>query len=196
MKPRLTEIAQQRVGDVLSPGDFAIDATAGNGHDTVFLSRSVAADGRVFSFDVQTAAIAATQSRLVESGLRNVTLVQKSHAELESTLPPETVGRVAAVMFNLGYLPGGDHSVMTETPSTLAAIDAALRVLRSGGVLTIIAYPGHAGGDTETTAVGRHLEGLTPDAYAVEQVTGQSGRNASPILFVVTRQPRSASDDT
>ena len=90
-------------------------------------------------------------------------------------------------MFNLGYLPGGDHTVVTETESTLTAIDSALQVLRKSGVLTILAYPGHSGGDTETTAVTHHLDRLSPDAYSVERIDGQSGRNASPILFVVTK---------
>ena len=187
MKRRLTEIAQQRVADVLLPGDCAIDATAGNGHDTDFLSRTVGADGRVFAFDIQPEAVAATKARLAESDLQNVDLFQNSHADLESLVPHDAVGRVAAVMFNLGYLPGGDHAVVTTTQSTLAAIDAALRVLRGGGVLTVVAYPGHAGGDTETAAVDQHLEGLDPDACSVERIDGQSGRNASPILFVVTK---------
>lgn len=188
MKRRLTEIAQQRVADVLLPGDCAIDATAGNGHDTKFLSRTVGADGRVFAFDIQSEAVAATKTRLAKSGLRNVDLFQESHADLGSLLPYDADGHVAAVMFNLGYLPGGDHAVVTETQSTLAAIDAALRILRSGGVLTIVAYPGHAGGDSEATSVGQHLESLAPDACSVERIDGQSGRNASPILFVVTKR--------
>ena len=188
MKPRLTELAQQRVADVLSDGDIAVDATAGNGHDTVFLAARVGERGRVFAFDVQPAAIAATEAKLAEAGLRNATVFQKSHADLEAVLPPDFPGRVGAVMFNLGYLPGGDHAVVTETDSTLAAIDAANRVLRTGGVLTVVAYPGHEGGDTETTAVARHLARLSPQIFSVERFDGLSGRNASPILFVVTKQ--------
>ena len=124
MNLRLTEIAQQRVADVLSEGEFAVDATAGNGHDTAFLAARVGPTGRIFAFDVQPEAVAATRARLAEYGLRNVTLFQKSHAELESMLPHDVAGHVGAVMFNLGYLPGGDHAVVTETQSTLAAIDA------------------------------------------------------------------------
>jgi SAM-dependent methyltransferase len=188
MKMRLTEIAQQRVADVLLEGDFAVDATAGNGHDTAFLAARVGLVGQVFAFDVQPEAIAATNALLAESGLRNVTLSQKSHAELESALPHDVVGGVGAVMFNLGYLPGGDHAVVTEAQSTLAAIDAALRILRDGGVLTIVAYPGHAGGAAEAAAVAEHLTGLAPEACSVERIDGQSGRNVSPILFVVTKR--------
>ncbi len=188
MKRRLTEIAQQRVADVLLPGDCAIDATAGNGHDTEFLSRTVGTEGRVFAFDIQPEAITATRTRLAKSGLQNVDLYQISHADLESTLPRDAGGHVATVMFNLGYLPGGDHAVVTTVQSTLTAIAAALRVLRNGGVLTVVAYPGHEGGDTEATAVGQHLEELDPDAHSLERVDGQNGRNASPILFMVTKR--------
>ena len=141
MKQRLTEIAQQRVAETLTSGDFAIDATAGNGHDTAFLAQLVGINGQVFAFDVQPEAIAATQSRVADLGWKNVTLFQKSHAELEFVLPSDASGRVGAAMFNLGYLPGGDHAIVTESESTLDAINAALRIMRSGGVLTIVAYP-------------------------------------------------------
>ncbi len=170
MRMRLTELAQQRVAAVLSAGEFAIDATAGNGHDTVFLARSVGADGRVFAFDVQRTAINSTENRLDQLGLRNVDLFLRSHAELESSLPEQVIGHAGAVMFNLGYLPGGDHAIVTESRSTLFAIDAALRVLRSEGVL-----------------VAGYLAALVPNAYAVERVDGQSGRNTSPVLFVVQK---------
>jgi predicted methyltransferase len=187
MRMRLTELAQQRVAAVLSAGEFAIDATAGNGHDTVFLARSVGADGRVFAFDVQRTAINSTENRLDQLGLRNVDLFLRSHAELESSLPEQVIGHAGAVMFNLGYLPGGDHAIVTESRSTLFAIDAALRVLRSEGVLTVVAYPGHTGGDVEATRVAGYLAALVPNAYAVERVDGQSGRNTSPVLFVVQK---------
>lgn len=183
---RLTEIAQQRVTDVLGSGEYAIDATAGNGHDTAFLAQHVGPGGRVFAFDVQPTAIAATRQRLADLGLQNIDLLQRSHSELESALPNDARGQVGAVMFNLGYLPGGDHAVVTETSATLTAIDAALCVLRPGGVLTIVGYPGHSGGDVETAAVAQHLEQLEPGAFTLERTDGASGRNVAPVLFVVT----------
>ncbi|MBI1314968.1 methyltransferase domain-containing protein [bacterium] len=184
---RLTEIAKQRVATALRPGEIAIDATAGNGHDTVFLAQCVGPSGRVFAFDMQTAAMELTRDRLAKLEIENVDLFQMSHAHLDVTLPGTVRGSVGAVMFNLGYLPGGDHALVTESPSTLSGIDAALRLLRPGGMLAIVAYPGHAGGDVEAAAVSSRLEQLDPTAFCCERIDGQSGRNVSPILFVVTK---------
>jgi len=148
---RPTARAHREIAAVLSPGDTAIDATAGNGHDTVFLAKLVGDTGLIFAFDVQEQAIASTRERLAQEGLlERVKLVHGSHAALHAYAAP---GSVAAVMFNLGYLPGGDHTVITRTAETLQALGEALHALKPGGVLTIVCYPGHEGGDQESAAV-------------------------------------------
>ena len=50
-------IAHRVAESVLREGDLAVDATAGNGHDTVFLAQAVGETGKVFAIDVQAAAI-------------------------------------------------------------------------------------------------------------------------------------------
>ncbi len=148
---RPTARAHREVAAVLRPGDAAVDATAGNGHDTVFLAGLVGGTGTVIAFDVQAQAIASTRERLAAAGLlERVELVHGSHAGIAEHAAP---GSVAAVMFNLGYLPGGDHSLITRREETLAALEAAMAVLRPGGLLTIVCYPGHPGGDEESAAV-------------------------------------------
>lgn len=185
---RLTELAQQKIAAVLNDGDTAVDATAGNGLDTLFLAECVGLHGRVFAFDVQADAITSTRGRLERAGIQNVQLTQRSHAELKAALPADVLGHVRAIMFNLGYLPGGDHCVVTDTSSTLTALNAALDVLGDSGMLTIVAYPGHAGGDAEARAVADWLMSLDTSDVAVERVDGNSGRNVSPILFIATKQ--------
>lgn len=148
---RPTARAHREVAAVLRPGDLAIDATAGNGHDTVFLAGLVGDAGKVLAFDVQAEAIAATRTRVDAAGLTGrVEFIHGSHAGLGDHVLP---GSVSAVMFNLGYFPGGDHRLITRTEVTLAALDAALAVLKPGGILTIVCYPGHPGGDEESVAV-------------------------------------------
>lgn len=148
---RPTARAHREIAAVLQPGDAAIDATAGNGHDTSFLAEKVGCTGKVIAFDVQEQAIFSTRERLAAAGLlERVELVQGSHAAMAKHAAP---GSVAAVMFNLGYLPGGDHTVITRAEDTLRALDAALGVLKPGGILTVVCYPGHAGGDEESAAV-------------------------------------------
>lgn len=150
MTKRATVLAHEVVAEAVQAGDIAVDATAGNGHDTVFLAGLVGDSGRVLAFDVQAAAIESSRARVEAAGLSDrVELFHESHARLAERVS----GGVAAVMFNLGYLPGADHAVITETDETIRALDAAVSVLRPGGVVTIVCYPGHAGGDVEAAAV-------------------------------------------
>ena len=79
----LTDQAKQILADKLSAGDFVIDATAGNGHDSLFLAQQVGPSGRIFAFDIQQLAIDATRQRLEKHNtLAQVDLLQESHAQL------------------------------------------------------------------------------------------------------------------
>lgn len=186
--PRLTEQAQTLVREVVKPGDSVIDATAGNGHDTCFLAEAVGKNGRVVAFDVQNDALQRTSARLDDVGYQNVTLHQRSHAEIKDAVPEFLHGCVAAVMFNLGYLPGGDHEVTTSTESSLTAITVALRLVRSGGIVTVLAYPGHAGGDDEAGSVRYLLEELHPDEFETSIRRSATTSETAPLLFVIVRR--------
>jgi predicted methyltransferase len=183
---RLTETVHRILGSQLRAGDVAVDATAGNGHDTLFLSETVGPKGKVYAFDVQEAAIEITRARLSSSGLENVELLRESHADLVRFLPAEHHGRVAAITFNLGYLPGSDKTATTKTQTTLVAIDAGLKLLREEGVITVLAYTGHPGGLEEADAVAERLETLDPQSFHVDIHTKTAER--APRLFVVTRR--------
>lgn len=156
MNERPTARVHRELAALLREGDLAIDATAGNGHDTLFLAQQVGAGGRVLAYDIQAAAIAATRERIAAAGLAGrVELHQASHATMARHAP---AGGVAAIVFNLGYLPGGDHAVITRTGETLAALAVAAALLRPGGLLAVTCYPGHPGGDAESEAVLRWAE--------------------------------------
>jgi glycine oxidase len=186
--PRLTEQAQTLVRDVVRPGETVIDATAGNGHDTCFLAEAVGHDGRVFAFDVQSDALQRTSARLADIGYTNVTLLQRSHAEMKDALPKVEHGSVAAVMFNLGYLPGGDHAVTTRTESSLDAISTALNLVRAGGIVTVLVYPGHAGGDDEASSVQRMVEKLPAADFEVSVRRSATTNETAPMLYVIVHR--------
>ena len=101
----------------LAKGGVAVDATAGNGHDTLFLARQACPGGKVFAFDLQAAAIASTRRRLMDEGIAEdcFELVHAGHEQLDQRLPAGLRGRVRVIMFNLGYLPGSDKSLITRT---------------------------------------------------------------------------------
>lgn len=154
--------ARKLVEDRLRPGEPAVDATAGTGVDTLFLARTSGRRGTVYAFDIQEKALQRTTERLAgDEGLAAVYLLCMSHHRMEEAVAAEHKGKLAAAMFNLGYLPGEDtKEIITRTATTLPALDAALRLLRTDGVLTIVLYPGHAGGREECEAVEAWAAGL------------------------------------
>ena len=181
---RLTEQAHTAIRTRVALNATVIDATAGNGHDTLFLAELVGSRGTVFAFDIQNQALETTRSRLKQAGVTNVTLLNCSHADMADAVPESLHGQISAVMFNLGFLPGGDHSLTTQPASTLQAVESALGLLKTGGILTLVAYPGHPGGDAETLAVEDYLASLDrPDLTFHPPVS--SDTDAGPRLFIV-----------
>lgn len=180
---RPTEIAKQLISHVLTHGDAAIDATIGNGHDTLFLAQCVGANGKVIGFDVQEEALLSTQKKLLENGAHaQVTLHLASHEKMKHFIHE----KVKAVMFNLGYLPGSDHALITETSCTIAALDAACSLLASGGIITVVCYPGHAGGDEETQAVKDWASRLK-EHYRVRIFEKQNTLRPAPLLLAISK---------
>lgn len=178
--------AQAFVKDRVHEGETVVDATVGNGVDTLFLMRVVGVKGRVYGFDVQAAALDAAHQRIAtEPAAGSVTFTLRSHEEMEAVIPPPFHGTAGAVMFNLGFLPGAEAAVITRTESTLPALDAALRLLRSGGIVTVIVYPGHEGGDVEADAVAAWAAALPKEAYQVltYRFTNR-GANAAYLIAV------------
>jgi predicted methyltransferase len=190
----LTQLAHEAVSKVLQSGDIAIDFTAGNGWDTLFLARCVGSTGHVYAFDIQSAAIQSTHQLLTQHAVRScVTLEQVSHAQGLDRIPYEHRTRIQAGMMNLGYLPSGDKSITTQTSSTLVAIRCLLDWLQPSGLLSILAYTGHAGGQAEADGVRALLAKLDSKAYAVTQVPAEPTSKA-PILFTVRKQDVASSN--
>jgi predicted methyltransferase len=162
---------------------IAVDATAGNGHDTLFLAQSVGPTGIVYAIDIQPASITASRQRIVDAGVdKSVVLIQASHDNWSAILPAEHYRKVDAVMMNLGYLPGGDQAIKTQAESTTKAIREAFAWLKPGGILTVLVYIGHPGGEEECAAVrATFLEYLSSPDQLHEQPS-RPGTNG-PILF-------------
>jgi len=179
-----TQLAHHLVRAALKPGAWVVDATLGNGFDTLFLAECVGATGRVFGFDVQAAALAATAERV--RGLPQVTLIESGHERLRERLPRDAEGRLAAVMFNLGYLPGAPKDVTTTSPTTLDAMDQALDLLSVGGLITMVLYRGHPGGEAESDGVLARAERL-PSNFAASLTQRVNAASPAPALLVIER---------
>ena len=120
---RAVHLAHHLLSEVVTPGGTAIDATAGNGYDSLFLARLVGPRGKVYAIDIQADALEKTSRLLLDEGVRErVVLVQASHEQLGEIVNEQVDG----VIFNLGYLPGGDHKLVTTGETTVRALNAAL----------------------------------------------------------------------
>ncbi len=149
---RLTQLAQELCRQVLQPGDTAVDATCGNGHDTAFLAAAVGSSGTVHAFDIQQAALDQTRAA-VGGGTSSLPVLQFHLASHADMLQHVETSCARVVMFNLGYLPGSDKGTTTQVDSTLAAVQAACEVLQTGGLCSILCYTGHPGGSIGTCLV-------------------------------------------
>lgn len=145
-------------------GDRVVDATMGNGKDTLFLCELVGEKGHVYAFDVQEEAVARTRERVNEAGFaERTTLLLAGHETMAQHVPAP----VQAVMFNLGWLPGAEHIVTTKTNTTLEAVRAAVSLIAPGGIVTVCVYPGHEEGTRELKALLEYAVSLDVRRYNV-----------------------------
>ena len=182
----LVELAHSLVKAKIKAGDCVIDATVGNGRDTTFLLDLVKPDGKVFGFDIQKTALEHTLTNLRDSpSLDCLTLINSNHADMCKFIPSAYHGKISAIMFNLGYLPGADKQIITQVDSTLAALSAAQQLLSADGIITVLAYPGHEGGKMETDQVKQWCLALNQKRNQVKVYKSQSGNPSAPVLFVI-----------
>lgn len=170
---------------ILSPGDRVVDATMGNGHDTLRLCRMVGESGHVDAFDVQAQAVENTRALLSENGVLSraeLHLIGHQHMAEYVTAP------VRAVVFNLGWLPGGDKSVTTHWDTTLPALRSALSLLEKLGVCIVCVYPGHAAGEEELMNIRGFLSSLKPREFNVLEQNFINANAGSPVCFQIQKQ--------
>lgn len=179
--------AAELIEPALRDGARAVDATMGNGQDTLWLCRRVGEAGRVYAFDVQPEAVARTRQRLEDAGVaQRAELHCLGHERMAEVVP----GPVDAVMFNLGWLPGAAHAVTTRTETTLLAVNAALGLLKPDGLLTVCVYPGHPEGTRELEALTHWAETLDPRRFDALLRRYMNQPNDPPQLIAVKRNRR------
>jgi SAM-dependent methyltransferase len=172
-----------------APGDIAIDATCGNGNDTLFLSKLVGKNGQVFAFDIQEQAIEKSKLRLTENQAdANVTFFHASHDEMIKQLPEFAIGKASAAIFNLGYLPGSDKSITTKGTSTIDAIKQLLQILKSEGIIILVIYHGHEEGKREKDLVLDFVKNLDQKKAHVLQYDFINQKNDPPFVVAIEKR--------
>ncbi len=171
---------------LLQSGDWAIDATCGNGQDTLVLAEMLLNKARseVIAIDIQEEAIRRTQELLSPLLLPKVQLFQQSHVNFPSLA---NAVPVKLVVYNLGYLPRGNKQFTTQTPTTLQSVQKALSLIISGGAVSITCYPGHPEGASEEKALLELVGQLSPSDWNVCYHTFPN-RRAAPSLLLIQRQ--------
>ncbi len=176
--------AQQLWAQIVTKGDTVVDATAGNGYDAEFLAQLALSDssGHLFCFDIQPEAIDICKKRLALYQAQ-ITYISACHSTLKQVLKGI---RPKLIVYNLGYLPGGDKTRTTTKSTTLESLNQALDCLDTGGAISVMLYPGHEMGKVEAEAVLALCSQLDPMLWNVTHIDWIN-RRAHPQLLLIQK---------
>lgn len=173
--------------EVVHIGDTVVDATMGNGYDTVFLAELVGKNGQVYAFDVQEQALTKTKEKLTEKNLLpQACLLLQGHETVAEVLPKNT--QLQAAVFNLGFLPKSDKAIITKPETTIHALESLLDYLVTNGRIIVVAYYGHKGGEQELQAITEFCQALPQEHYNVLSYQFINQKNQPPILYCIEKK--------
>lgn len=168
----------------LKEGDTAVDATMGNGNDTVFLTQLVGASGKVYAFDIQKEAIVNTKERLKRLNHEDrVELIHDGHENIDKYINE----KVNLIIFNLGYLPKGNHEITTKAESTLESIEKSLNILEDRGIILLVIYPGHESGKQEKHVIEEFSRSLNQKVFSVVNLNFINQVNNPPEIICIEK---------
>ncbi len=176
-------ITEYFINNFVHPGDTAVDATMGNGNDTLKLCKAVGCGGKVFAFDIQKTAMESTKEKLIKENFSNAQLILDSHSHMDKYIEE----KVSCVIFNLGYLPGGDHSVCTKGDTSIEAIEKSLSLISDRGFVSVTVYYGKNSGTEEKDAVMEYLKTIDHKKYTVTVHNFFNRPNNPPITVIITK---------
>ena len=178
-------IINRIIDERVKEGDICIDATAGRGNDTLHLCRLVGDSGHVTAFDIQQDAVVSTKALLFENGLAHrADVLLKSHSEMDELFEENTV---SFITFNFGWLPKGDHNIFTHKDTSIEAIEKGLKLLKSGGIMSLIIYYGRETGFEERDALLEYLPTIDSNRYTVVEMPFVNRPNCPPIPIIIIK---------
>lgn len=186
---RILPFARTLLEKAVGAGDIVVDATAGNGLDTLFLAKLTGDRGHVYAFDIQEEAIAGTLRRLQSEKLDSrCTLFQTGHENLKAMIPESKYGKVTAAVFNLGYLPGGNKTITTRANTTISAIEQLLEILAPEGIIVLVIYHGHPEGADEKDSLLHYVSTLPQEQAHVLQYSFINQVNHPPFIVAIEKR--------
>ena len=182
---KITEVNKIFLDKIVQKDDVVVDATMGNGYDTIYLGNLVGENGKVYAFDVQEEAIKSTKKKVERDNMTDrVELILDGHQNLDKYVKEE----VSCVVFNLGYLPRAKHVVITKPDTTLEAIKKSLKLLKPNGIISIAAYIGHEGGLEEKNYICEYLNNLNQNEFNVLHMQFTNQINNPPQLILIEKK--------
>ena len=182
---QMVERVHQLIEEYVAEGDIVVDATVGNGWDTLKLCQQVGSTGKVYGFDIQKDAIENTKERLRIAGvLEQAELICDSHANASDYIKES----IKAFVMNLGYLPGGQKDIVTRKDSTVEALRFFSDQMLSGGIGTILVYYGHEGGVEEKRAVEEFMAAIPSGWGQITRTEIVNRKNSPPILYIMEKK--------
>lgn len=178
MLDKVLEFQKIKIKEILTKEDIAVDATCGNGFDTLFLANLAK---QVYAFDIQEEALNSTKEKLKD--FDNVFFFKTSHENIKEYVREE----IKVCMFNLGFLPKGDKSITTKANSTVIALKQTLDLLKKEGIITMVCYEGHPEGKKESRAIQKFLKTLNQKEFQVLKYEFINQTNCPPYLLVVEK---------
>ena len=186
---RILPYAKILLEKAVKSGDIVVDATLGNGHDTLFLAQLVGESGKVYGFDVQDEAIAASSKRLTDEGLLERTvLIHHGHETIAENIPNYRHGKITGAIFNLGYLPGSDKTIVTKPETTIAAIEQLLEIVAPEGIIVLVIYHGHEGGEVERDSLLDFCRKIDQKEAQVLQYQFINQQNNPPFIVAIEKR--------
>jgi tRNA A58 N-methylase Trm61 len=186
---RILPFAKSLLEKAVNSGDVVVDATLGNGHDTLFIANLVGESGRVYGFDVQEEAIHTSLEKLNKQGIADrVTIFHAGHEQLYNLIPVGHRGKIKAAIFNLGYLPGSDKSIVTRPDTTISAIEQLLEIMTPEGLIILVIYHGHAEGAIERDALLTYCQEIDQKKAHVLQYRFINQLNNPPFIVAIERR--------
>lgn len=182
---RILPYAKTLLSEHITEQSIVIDATCGNGHDTLFLAQHVT-KGTIYAFDIQQQAIEATKDKV--KTFSNVNLIHDSHINVKNYVADAHKGHIDAAIFNLGYLPKGDKQIVTQPHSTILAIKRIFEMLTPEGIIVLVIYPGHDEGKIERDEVLNYLTTLDQQIAHVLQYQYINQQNDPPFICAIEKR--------
>ncbi|MBH9580213.1 16S rRNA (cytosine(1402)-N(4))-methyltransferase [Staphylococcus felis] len=182
---RILPFAKQLIETHVNASSVVIDATCGNGWDTQFLAQLVP-DGYVYACDIQAAAVEKTSERV--QSFKNVKVIHTGHEHIIDYIPTQHRQSLDAAIFNLGYLPKGDKSIVTHPDTTICAIENIFKQLSSEGIIVVVVYPGHPEGQIESNAVHQFLSHFDQNMAHVLKYEFINQQNNPPYIVAIEKR--------